>query len=236
MIPEICTLIDTDYGRMIVPCHDINQTGALVKTGRGVHDASVQLLNGLLDKMPPGRVVIDAGANIGCFTLGMAPYVDGWLHAFEAQPMIANMLAGSVALSQRQNIRVYNVCLGEKPDIVEVPQFRYDQRLNFGSIEFGSEQIEQLDQKRGNDPDMMEYVDVNPLDLYGFQRVDLIKIDVQRMEIPLLKGAKLTLERCRPVLFIEWVGHDLSMLRAAIESFGYRIDREFEDDWLCFPL
>lgn len=235
MIPEICALIDTDYGRMIVPCHDINQTGALVKTGRGVHDASVQLLNGLLDKMPPGRVVIDAGANIGCFTLGMAPYVDGWLHAFEAQPVIANMLAGSVALSQRQNIRVHNVCLGGELGFVEVPQFRYDQRLNFGSIEFGNTvQLERLDQERGHDA-KAEFVEMNTIDMYGFDRVDLIKIDVQRMEIPLLEGARYTLARCRPVLFVEWVGHDLSVLRAAIESFNYRVDREFEDDWLCFP-
>ena len=158
---DICALLPTDYGRMIVPLHDINQTGALAATKKGVHHDSVELLASVLKDRPPGRVVVDAGANIGAFTMGLLPSIDeeGWLHAFEPQAVICNMLAGSVALSQRTNIRVHNVCLSRLSGRIEVPKFRYDQRMNFGSIEFGPEQVEQLDQKRDHTPERKEFVD-----------------------------------------------------------------------------
>jgi hypothetical protein len=71
---------------------------------------------------------------------------------------------------------------------------------------------------------------------YGFRRLDLLKIDVQRMEIPLLRGAAETLARCRPVIFIEWIDHKPEVLRKALAEHGYRVEREVGDDWLCRPV
>ena len=45
---DIAGLIETEYGRMIVPAFDINQTEALVNTKRGVHHDRVMLLAALL--------------------------------------------------------------------------------------------------------------------------------------------------------------------------------------------
>lgn len=234
---SICELLDTDYGPMIVPTHDINQTGALRATRKGVHHDRMMLLAGLLDLAPPGRVFVDAGANIGAFTLGIAPHVDdlGWLHAFEPQPVLANMLAGSMALTQRVNIRVHDIALGDSFNSIEVPQFDYGARLNFGSIEFGPEQLEVLTQERRHDPSRLEYARQAPLDAFEFPRIDVMKIDVQRMEIPLLRGAARTLQRCRPILFIEWIDNDRGELARALAAHGYTIAQEVGDDWLCQP-
>lgn len=231
--PLISEILDTDYGPMIVPHHDINQTGALRKTRKGVHHDRMMLLAGIIASRPDGRVFVDAGANLGAFTMGLAPHVDGWIHAFEPQPIICNMLAGTVALSQRTNIRVHNVCLGDRDYRIEVPQFIYSSSLNFGSIEFGPEQIENLNQNRTKDAERVEFVPMRPLDWYGFQRIDVLKIDVQRMEIPLLAGAAETLERCRPVIFIEWIDNDPGTLIRTLASYGYVVKSDHQDDWLC---
>lgn len=235
----ICEILDTEYGPMIVPIYDINQTGALRATRRGVHHDRMMMLCGLLDGMSPDRVVVDAGANIGAFTLGLANHLGdgGLLHAFEPQPILCNMLAGTVALSQRTNVRVHNVCLGAGTAVVEVPQFDYAWPLNFGSIEFGTEdQHEVLSQQRQHDAARREYVPVLPLDDYRLERLDLMKIDVQSMEIEVLKGARETLARCRPILFVEWIGNQVTELEGTLDRLGYRITATFTDDWLCRPV
>lgn len=235
----VASLIETEYGRMIVPTHDFNQTQALVKTKRGVHHDLAMELAAIIAARPAGQVFIDAGANLGAFTMAIAPSVtpDGWIHAFEAQPVICNMLAGSVALTQRTNIRVHNVCLGEFYGNIEVPQFDYRSGLNFGSIEFGTTvQHETLNQERVNDPKRLEYVDMKPLDYYDFQRVDLIKMDVQRMEMAVLFGATATLGRCKPTMLIEHIGNDKHDLMNLIEALGYKSVKDTGDDFLCVPV
>ena len=234
---EIGELIATEYGPMIVAIFDFNQTKAL-RTGRGVHHDRVMLLADILDAMPPDRVVVDAGANLGAFAIPLAAHVGalGKVFAFEGQPQIAQMLAGSMALSVHwKQLRAYNVCLGAEDGTVEVPQYDYGRYMNFGSVEFGLGQVEPLDQERGHDPARVEYVDLRRLDGYGFERLDLLKIDVQRMEIPLLRGAAVTLARCRPVIFIEWIDHEPDLLRGALAEHVYRVEREVGDDWLCRP-
>jgi len=42
-----------------------------------------------------------------------------------------------------------------------------------------------------------------PLDDFELPRLDMLKADVEGMELSVLKGAKATLERCRPVLYLE---------------------------------
>ena len=234
---QIATLTETEYGPMILAAHDMNQTRAFVATKRGVHHERMMLLAGILDGCPPGKVYLDAGGNLGAFFIPLAKRVgpEGWAHAFEPQPVICNMLAGSAALTQQVNVRVHNVCLGREDGYVEVPQFRYDSDMNFGSIEFGPVQNEQLNQARTRDPERVEYVDLRRLDSYAFPRVDLFKIDVQQMEFALLDGAEETLKRCRPVLFIEWVGNDRDQLRASLARHGYSVHSEHTDDWLCYP-
>ena len=233
-----CEILDTDYGPMVVASHDFNQTGALRATRRGVHHDRMVLLAGLLDAMPPDRVAVDAGANLGAFAVPLSAHVGdgGWMHAFEPQPVVFNMLAGSLALTQRVNVRAHNVCLGDVDGRIEVPQYDYHSPMNYGSIEFGPAQVEPLNQARGADPAKVEYVDMRRLDGYGFERLDLMKIDVQRMEIPLLTGAAETLRRCRPVLFVEWIDNDPGTLIRALESHGYRVKSEHVDDWLCVPI
>lgn len=238
-VSEIGELIVTEYGPMIVAIFDFNQTRALRETHRGVHHDRMALLTGLLDAMPSDRVVVDAGANLGAFAIPLAAHVGtgGRVHAFEPQPMIHNMLAGSMALSVHwAQLRAYNVCLGAEDGRIKVPQYDYGRYMNFGSVEFGERQVEALDQERGCDPAKVECVDLRQLDGYGFQRLDLLKIDVQRMEIPLLAGAAETLRRCRPVLFIEWIDHEPEVLREALAGHGYRVAREVGDDWLCYPV
>jgi FkbM family methyltransferase len=237
---DICTpfsiVVPTVYGQMILNRNDINQTNALLRTGRSLDDDEITMLARIMAVLPVNPVVIDVGANFGAFALGLSHVVGplGTVHAFEPQRIIFNMLAGSVALNSMLNVRCYNMAVGDHEGRVEIPQFDYSQPLNFGSVEFGGEQREKLTQPRQHDPNRLEFVPLTTLDHFNFERVDVLKIDVEGMEMQVLAGATETIRRCRPVMFVEFLKVDQNALRQRIMDFGYVVYGN-KINFLCVP-
>lgn len=229
-------IVPTVYGQMIVNRNDINQTNALLKTGRAIDHDEIMLLSRILALLDPHATVIDVGANFGTYALGLAPAVGplGKIHAFEPQRIIFNMLAGSIALNSLTNVYCHNLAIGRHEGSIEIPQFDYSMPLNFGSIEFGAEQHEQLTQNRMHDPERVEHVPVVTIDSFAFKRVDLMKIDAEGMELEVLAGACDTIQRCRPVLYVELVKVDRSLLRGKIAGHNYSIHQN-GINYLCIP-
>ncbi len=145
-----------------------------------------------------------------------------------------NMMAGSVALNALLNVYCYNMALGDSEGQVEIPQFDYTKPLNFGSVEFTVDQREPLTQKRAHDPDRVEHVPLTRLDRFGFEKLDLLKVDVEGMEIQVLEGCKETISRCKPVIFAECLKSDRVKMRKQIADFGYSI-YENRMNFLCVP-
>jgi FkbM family methyltransferase len=157
------------------------------------------------------------------------------VHAFEPQRILFNMLAGSIALNGWLNVYCYNVALGQGEGEVEIPQYDYNKPLSFGSIEFDGVQKEPLTQSRGKS-DRKEFVPLKLLDDYRFRRIDVLKIDVEGMELAVLAGAYETIQRCRPVLFIEHAKSVKAVLQSVIESLGYVVEEHGTMDFICLPL
>lgn len=223
--PPYNVVIPTEYGPMVVNRNDLNQTNALFKTGRAVDHADITLLSGILGSLGSDHVFVDIGANFGTYTMAMARVVGprGKVHAFEAQRLIFNTLVGSVALNSFEHVHCHNMAVGGHIGEIEIPQFNYNEPMNFGSVEFGSEQRELLPQSRQHRPERVEMVPLVTLDSFAFPRVDMIKIDVEGMEMEVLDGAEETLRRCRPILYIEVLKVDPVKLRQRIEAMGYLV-------------
>lgn len=234
--PSFSIVVPTAYGQMIVNRNDINQTNALVKTGRAIDHHEIGILQIIARAMGDNIEFLDIGANFGVYALGLAAHVGpkGKVHAFEAQRIIFNMLAGSVALNAITNVHCHNVAVGKGEGKIEVPQYDYSKPLNFGSIEFSAQQNEALTQKRSYDMDKVEFVKLVSIDSYCFEMASLIKIDAEGMEIDILDGAAETIKRCRPVMFIEFLKVDRYKLRHQIENFGYAV-HESGVNYLCIP-
>lgn len=223
--PPYGMVVPTVYGPMIVNRYDINQTNALVKTGKAIDHEEIQLLRQCLSTESENKNFIDAGANFGTYSLGIARDLapEGKVYAFEAQRILFNMLAGSIALNGLQNVHCFNVALGNEAGMLEVPLFDYCRPLNFGSIEFGPEQREKLSQERRRDTDFAEKVTLSPLDHFAFENIGAIKIDVEGMEIAVFDGAIETIRRWRPFLYIEVLKSDAKVLRKKLKSLDYQV-------------
>ena len=220
---SFAAIVPTAYGPMLVNRHDLDQTAALLRQGVAIDHGDIMLLHQVLGVLGPATTLVDVGANVGTYSLALAPAVGpaGKVHAFEPQRIIFNMLAGSVALSGHTNIWCHNMAVGDRQGRIELPQFDYRRELNFGSVEFGPEQVEPLSQQRGHDPELVEYVPLTTIDSFGFPRLDVMKIDAEGMDMQVIDGAAETIRRCRPVLYVEWIKVDQQALRGQLEGFGY---------------
>lgn len=77
-------------------------------------------------------------------------------------------------------------------------------------------------------------VERRSLDDFGFDDVALIKIDVEGHELDVLRGARTTIERCRPVLVIELEARHAEVAPTFDYLFerGYEARRYLDSEWV----
>ena len=144
--------------------------------------------------LQPGGVFVDVGANIGYFSLLAASLVgeSGRVVAFEPLPKLVQQIRRSADQNQFNWLHVVPKALGKIPGVMSLA-------LAAGNIG-GSSLV--ASQQSGNRVE----VEVGTLntELADFERIDLMKIDVEGFEYEMLVGAKEVLERYRPVLVLEF--------------------------------
>jgi len=152
-------------------------------------DEEATLLRSLLK---PGAVALDIGAHIGPHTLALADSIGpkGAVLAFEPQRVLFQMLCANMALNNHTNVYCYHAAVGDRPGSVFVPELDYTVGNNFAGLALGGY----------NQGEKVRLQTVDGLDL---QRCDFMKIDVEGMELEVLKGAQKTIERFRSALYIE---------------------------------
>ena len=186
-LPAHVGLTQTRDGPMLFFSTDRYIGGSLARYGEYCH-LEAELLQQLADA---GDVVVEAGANIGAHTIGLARQVGptGRVHAFEPQRMVHQMLCANVVLAGLGNVDTRNAGLGAAPAMLRLTEPDYMQTGNFGGVALA---------ETGTD-----MVQVLTLDSLQLPRVDLIKIDVEGMEEQVLHGGSDTIARCRPILYVE---------------------------------
>lgn len=139
-----------------------------------------------------GGVVIEAGANMGAITVPLARRLgrEGCLFAYEPQRLTFQQLCANLALNGLDNVVARWAACGAARGAIKVPVIDPDQPANIGGLDIRNHVDGEL-------------VDVEPIDMLGLERCDLIKADVEGMERDVLAGARETIARCRPVLYLE---------------------------------
>lgn len=171
------------------------------------HEESLApVLDGL---MPDGGVFVDVGAHVGRWALRLAKKASRVI-AVEANPATVAVLRAHIALNDVDNV-----------DVIEVAAWDSQTRLTLddpnGKVTGGSTRVVEGDDGT---------VDALPLDDILFAvDPDLIKLDVEGADLHALRGMRETLERARPVLFIEdhsiYGYYDLADLKSLLAEFGY---------------
>jgi FkbM family methyltransferase len=167
----------------------------------------------LKQTITPGMTVVEVGANMGSHSVDMArACAPGPFYAFEPQPRLFQILCANLALNDIGNALAYPDACGEVEGEAMVPLVDYTQPGNFGGLSLG-----------GTDGPGLA-VRVRPLDTLNLAACGLLKIDVEGFEAQVIRGARGTILRCRPVIYIENDRADQQQeLISLIAELGYRL-------------
>lgn len=180
----------------------------------------------------PGSIALDIGAHIGIHTITMSRKVGsrGGVFAFEPQNKMHFELINNLKLNNCKNVSVVKKALGDEHKSVQL-NARNPENEGGTAIGSGGDVVEQI-----------------TLDSLNLNNVSLIKMDVERYELHVFKGAIETIKRNKPVIIFELLaGYDYLNCEPEIKAqfdhvinfvrdLGYKVDLIFGSDYIAFPI
>jgi FkbM family methyltransferase len=176
-------------GPMVWPRNDI-YIGACLREYGDFSLGETELFRKLVR---PGDWVVEVGSNVGAHTVELSATVGprGRVLAFEPQRLIFQTLCANLALTQCANVWAHWMALGAEEGVLSVPHLDPAARNNFGGLSLGRAHAT-------GDP-----VALRTLDSFELPSCRLLKADVEGMEVEVLKGSLATINRLRPILYLE---------------------------------
>ena len=179
----------------------------------------------LRDLKPNARTVIDVGANIGMNTIEYATWAKT-VHSFEPTQQTFSMLERTVDLAKQQgssakgwyplnegfadttvtgDIHLYDVALSSESGTSEIIIKKDNAGHNYLDNLHLPTRTGQVRTRPTQPP--TQTVQLRTLDSYGFEDVDIIKVDVEGHEFDVVLGAEQTILKYQPVVQLEMVEH-----------------------------
>lgn len=202
------------------------------ESGRLDHDQNVLPI--VLNYIPEGGIVVDAGAYIGDHTIAYANKVgkSGLVLAFE--PYGPSYECLEYNMKQFPNVVCTKFALGKENAFCSVKST--NPNYGMASVTFSVDGIK-----------VIRLDDLTK----GLDKLNFFKIDVEGLEIDVLEGSYETIQRFKPVMFIEVNEHTLKAkgrskkeLLDTVSKLGYTYRNVYEGqglqddqlDIICFPL
>jgi FkbM family methyltransferase len=134
--------------------------------------------------------ILDIGANIGDTLLMLRQVTDHPIHCFEGDPYYFRLLEENTAGIAGSHL--HQVLLSDKPATLKVKS-----NINLGSSTFTSD---------AEEGEAMEFstVDNFAAEHFPTDPVGLIKTDTDGYDLKILRGSQQTIEKWKPVLFLEF--------------------------------
>ncbi len=201
--------------KLYVPNYPVDLIQSIIVDKRNFFDyGTLRELQPYIKKNP---VILDIGANIGNHSVYWAlESSTKRIYSFEPIKETFNILKKNVEINGLSNkIKIFNVGLS-------------NQKIN-GSISFfdhtniGGTHVKQ-DPKGNLSLDKLDNIKIEE------DVVDFIKIDVEGHELEVLQGAKETLLKYKPVIFIETFPDKKPKVHKYLIDLGYRLEKSLRDN------
>jgi FkbM family methyltransferase len=162
-----------------------------------------------LNLIEPESHVVDAGANIGFYSLLAASQVGerGQVHSFEPVPFNYNQLLKNIEMSQKQNITVHKLGLWNQDETLT---FSLDQSMNNNHGSFTAGPVGQTHNQVECPVTRLDRL----LQEGTIKKVDLVKMDIEGAELMALQGALNTIDQFESSFLME-------INQGACQAMGY---------------
>jgi FkbM family methyltransferase len=210
--------------KFYIPNFPIDLIQSVIAGGSFFEEEILKHIDKYLDR---NSVVLDLGANLGNHTLYWSKVTDGVgvrrVYAFEPVDTTFSLLKKNIQINglDSNKVIINEVGLGKTESSAEIKKFNID---NIGGTQIraradgkGPFKIISLD----------SYIKSSE---FKDEKIDLIKIDVEGFEEDLLYGAKETLEKYNPVIFIEAWPENFEKIDKLLNSFGYELEEKLGND------
>jgi FkbM family methyltransferase len=164
------------------------------------------------------RVVLDVGANVGTHTLPFARSF-AQVHSFEPNPALWPAFNRNRALNRFDNVSLHPVGLGDRDDVLP---FHAIDAANHGLGTFST--VEQYAQPLRHVAMCRLAIGDAYLQSQNIGLIDAVKVDVQGLEIAVIRGLRECLQRNQPFVWFELgegTHRELRSRREVLELFPY---------------
>ncbi len=168
-------------------------------------ESEADLLRKVLQR---GDVAVEAGANVGALTVAIGAIVGqrGTVYAYEPQPAYYDCLVANTAMAVQ--IHALRAALGRKQGTATLRKVETEKTHAPGWATCGEEFTST----------------VRTIDSLRLPECALIKIDVDGQEHEILLGAEASIDRCRPIIYVEHdKPTDYPEMLTWLHSKGYRL-------------
>lgn len=186
------------------------------------------IVNFLKNNLTQESVFIDVGSNYGWHSI-IASKLCKYVYSFEPQSLMYEIQKMSVNENGINNLKIYNVALGEVNKESEMVRINYfNDGINIGDLSIGS----------GG-----EKIELKTLDSFDLPKIDMIKIDVQGYEKFVIEGGIELINKDKPIMIVEFedfqlikFGYNSKTLFDKIKSLDYEIyflEYQYPSDHVC---
>jgi len=170
------------------------------------------------DLIKEGMRVIDVGANIGAYTILAAEKVgkNGKVIAIEPEPQNYKQLLENIELNNFQNVIPKNIALTDHEGFTKLSLSPYPGKH---TILFEKDKVGSIEVPIKTLDNLLEELNLN--------KVDIIKIDAEGAEMPILKGAEKTLKVNPNIKIIVAAEHYKSQIKEVVKFLnekGFKTD------------
>ena len=210
--------------------------GATWQNGNVWDKPLIELFYSLLTKKSDFFVVLDIGAQTGCFTLLSKYFPNSQWYAFEPIEEAAKELQINLFLNDIKNTSVYQLGMSSQPE-TKYLNLPLDTHWGLATLGENPLRFNQYESRK---------VELTCIDNFLFEneinQVDFIKIDTEGWELFVLQGAEKTIAEYRPIILMEMNEKNIKQcnirkedLFTFLKKYDYSWKYVTREDILCTP-
>lgn len=182
----------------------------------------------------PNSIVLDIGANFGQMSILFSETQRNVkVFAFEAQKYVFELLEKNVKVNDKKNIKCFYNLVGSKSGIENI---KINKLYKFGS--WGANNIEYSSNKQRSTKIKAIKID----DIKFDQTISFMKVDVQGLDLDVLRGAKNTIKYHRMPIIFEYESifeniydYKFDDIEKILNEINYEVKTKIGNDFLIVP-
>jgi FkbM family methyltransferase len=175
----------------------------------------LQELEFIADNVRPKSVIIEVGAHVGNHAVYYEKFMDPEkVILIEPNPIAIQLLKTNLAINNciKTDISMLGIGVGKEHGRFTVKD-RDPNNIGAACLESNPEGA----------------IKVIPLDEFIMHKIDFIKIDVEKMEIDVLQGARGIIATYHPDIFIEIMNENINEFHNFLKQIGYSVKKQFNN-------